>query len=788
MSTIQNFEEKSHKLREQAEERLALPDNNVVSPFASFTERRQLHELQVQQIELEMQNGQLLETLQVNEELLAQYKSLYTFNSPEMLNLIIDAMQDLILWKDLSGVYKGCNLAFAEVGCGSVREEVIGKTDGHFIANSALLDSYLKEDAEVIASGVGTRSENWFTLPSGARRCFDTLKKPLLSHTSEIIGILVVARDITEPRLLRDKVINSNSKYKSLFHNMSEGFALHEVVYDEMANVCDFRFMEVNSAFERITGLKNSEIIGKKLSELPLIDDLQITAVYNRLVLSGDPERFTRYSSINKRHYFIYAFSPGPDRFAMLFHDKTDRIIAEEALQVSQLRMKEAQRIAKLGNWEFNHETGSTICSDEIYRILELNPVYPITLDNLLPLIHPDDREKYEQIRQEPKPDAQPHSLSLRLLLPSGDVKYLHIHWETDFDQSGNRRKSAGTMQDITDRTVLRKELEYYKKQELEGHSFQNILTVNSEMKNVLNLAAIVVKSPLTTVFINGESGCGKGLLAKAIHSANKNVTGRFVTVNCAAIPDNLLESELFGHKRGAFTGAESDREGKFHWARGGTIFLDEIGDMSFTLQAKLLRILEDRTFEKVGSDRSEKVDCRIIVATNRNLNEMVLEGKFREDLFHRITVFPLTIPPLRNRMEDLPALCDYMLKTIGTQLGRKKVGITGRAMQLLLAYHWPGNVRELRNCLERALLISGDDEIDTQQIVLNNGTVSPETVQSVSSGTTHYNLCVSTDDLSLKALDEQIIAITLDRCEGNKTMAAKILKIGRSAFYYASK
>ncbi len=783
---IQNFEEKSNKLREQAEERLASPDHNLISPFASFTERRQLHELQVQQIELEMQNSQLIETLHINEELLAQYKSLYTFNSPEVLSLIIDAMQDYILWKDLSGVYRGCNRAFAEEGCGSTREEMIGKSDEDFISNSALLNSYRNEDLDVVATGESFRSENWFTLPNGNRRCFDTLKKPLHNSKSEIIGILVVARDVTESRILRDQLIGNKSKYKSLFYNMSEGFALHEVVYDDLANVCDFKFIEVNSAFERLSGLKSSEIIGKTLSELPLIDDLQITAVYNRLVLSGDPERFTRYSSINKRHYFIYAFSPGPDRFAMLFHDKSDRVIAEEALQVSQLRMKEAQRIAKLGNWEFNHITGSFTCSDEIYRILELNPVYPITLEKIRTTIHPDDRDKYDQVCYQPPLNDTTKSVTLRLLLPGGDIKFVHFHWEIDYDHSGQIQRSTGTLQDVTDRTVLRNELEYYKKQELEGFSFQNFLTVNTEMKKVLNLATIVAKTPQTIAIIYGESGCGKGLLARSIHSANKNVTGRFVTVNCASIPDNLLETELFGHKRGAFTGADSDRDGKFSSANGGTIFLDEIGDMSFSLQAKLLRVIEDRTFEKVGSDRSETVNCRIIVATNRNLEEMVTEGAFREDLYHRISVFPLTLIPLRNRMEDLPALCDYLLKNIGSQLGRKRVGITDRAIQSLYQYHWPGNIRELRNCLERAVLISDEDDVDTHHIILKNVIQKPE--QPSTADTTHYNLSLPTENLSLKLLDEQIISITLERCEGNKTLAAKILKIGRSAFYYASK
>ena len=243
-----------------------------------------------------------------------------------------------------------------------------------------------------------------------------------------------------------------------------------------------------------------------------------------------------------------------------------------------------------------------------------------------------------------------------------------------------------------------------------ERFTFQSIVTVNPAMKKLLELAARVAAARQTTVAIYGESGSGKEVLARAIHFAGKGLPAGFVAVNCAAVPEHLLESELFGHVRGAFTGADRDREGKFSLARGGTLLLDEIGDMPLPLQAKLLRVLQERVFEKIGSNTPISTDCRVIVATNRNLADMVAAGRFREDLYHRINVFPLVIPPLRERTDDIPLLCEHVLDQLRQHLGKPLPGISQKAMDAMLAHGWPGNVRELRNCLERAAILT--DEI----------------------------------------------------------------------------
>ena len=323
-----------------------------------------------------------------------------------------------------------------------------------------------------------------------------------------------------------------------------------------------------------------------------------------------------------------------------------------------------------------------------------------------------------------------------------------------------------------------------------ERFSFQSIVTSNPAMKAVLELAGKVVPARQTTVAIFGESGTGKEVLARAIHFAGKGLPNSFVAVNCAAIPEHLLESELFGHLRGAFTGAERDREGKFSLARGGTLLLDEIGDMPLPLQTKLLRVLQERVFERIGSNDQIAATCRVIVATNRDLREQVAAGRFREDLYHRINVFPLTLPPLRERKEDIPMLCEHVFEQLRQHLGKPLTGISDAAMRSMLDYSWPGNVRELRNCLERAAILTEGGVIRPDHIGVGSrpgaaaGSAPRAAEPGSDPGSVSYTLTLPAGELSLEALSERILAVTLERCGGNKSKAAGLLKIGRKAFY----
>ena len=316
---------------------------------------------------------------------------------------------------------------------------------------------------------------------------------------------------------------------------------------------------------------------------------------------------------------------------------------------------------------------------------------------------------------------------------------------------------------------------------EREKFSFQNITSSSQAMGETLAAAQQAAASPRTTVAIFGESGVGKEVLARAIHIASGQNMTSFVAVNCAAIPETLLESELFGHVKGAFTGADHEREGKCSRAHGGILFLDEIGDMPLSLQPKLLRLLEERVYEKVGSDRQVIADFRIIVATHRNLDECCNQGTFRRDLYHRLNIFPITIPPLRDRREDIPQLAEQFLDKFRQHRGKPLPGLSKAALDLMMAHDWPGNVRELRNLLEYATIVTNGDLIRPEHLRLQqSGSCHEESANDRISLTFNF----SPEEFSLDAVTTQVIEWALEKCDNNKSSAARLLKATRKLFY----
>jgi len=248
-------------------------------------------------------------------------------------------------------------------------------------------------------------------------------------------------------------------------------------------------------------------------------------------------------------------------------------------------------------------------------------------------------------------------------------------------------------------------------------YGFDNIIGHSQSMRRIFEQVRLVAKWN-TTVLIRGETGTGKELIANAIHYNSPRARGNYVKLNCAALPETLLESELFGHEKGAFTGAVAQRKGRFEQAEGGTVFLDEIGEISASFQAKLLRVLQEGELERVGGTQTLKVDVRVVAATHRDLESEVEAGRFREDLYYRLNVMPLTLPPLRERMEDIPEIARFLVDKVGTQQGRR-LGLTDTALRVLMHHDWPGNVRELENCLERAAVMTEGETIDRDAILL---------------------------------------------------------------------
>ena len=344
---------------------------------------------------------------------------------------------------------------------------------------------------------------------------------------------------------------------------------------------------------------------------------------------------------------------------------------------------------------------------------------------------------------------------------------------------------------------VIRRALDHYRlsneNRKLKGHlkelySFQNIVTKSPEMIKALKLAEKVAANPNTTVALYGESGTGKEILARAIHYGGARMENRFVAINCAGIPSALLESELFGYVKGAFTGADRDKEGKFDIVQKGTLLLDEIGDMPLDLQTKLLRVLEEHTYERLGSNKPVKADFRVITATHRNIKEMVKNGKFREDLYHRINIFPITLPSLRERREDIPLLVDYFLEQLRNELGKPLPGLSQKAMDIFLSYNWPGNIRELKNCLERAAILSQNELIRPEHLTIDYGLSKEEKILSDEKDKLQIRIDLSSKETSLDTIVDNVLQKTLEKCNNNKSLAADMLKINRKIFYRREK
>jgi len=357
-------------------------------------------------------------------------------------------------------------------------------------------------------------------------------------------------------------------------------------------------------------------------------------------------------------------------------------------------------------------------------------------------------------------------------LVKEGAFDYVSKPFETD-DIATTVARALKLSDVVRDNKRLRGELE-------RRYRFDQLIGASAPFRQVIELITKVCESR-ATVLLTGESGTGKELVARAIHFNSPRQDQPFIAVNCAAIPDEgLLESELFGHAKGAFAGAVSSRIGRFKAADGGTIFLDEIGDMPAATQSKILRVLQERTFEPVGSTRSEQVDVRIIAATHKDLRQLVAAGNFREDLYYRLNVFPIVMPSLRERSEDIPLIAAHFLNQLASETGKRIVNFTPRAMALMTAYAWPGNVRELMNCIERAVIVSRRSTIDVSELPpylfdLNGKPIQAKTIPP--------DL-----DAELTRIEREYILQALNQSGGVQIKAAELLGVSERSLWYRLK
>ncbi len=330
------------------------------------------------------------------------------------------------------------------------------------------------------------------------------------------------------------------------------------------------------------------------------------------------------------------------------------------------------------------------------------------------------------------------------------------------------------------DTAYLRREVSHFRRRQQQRFSLTHIVGKSEVIRRVTRTCGRLAASDGSTVFLLGESGTGKDLVARAIHHASARATRPFKQINCAALPEHLLESELLGYEKGAFTDAKARKKGLVEMADGGTLFLDEIGDMRPGMQAKLLSVIEDRRFRRVGGLEDRAVDIRVIAATNRDLDAAVGDGSFREDLYYRLNVLPIVLPPLRHRTSDIPLLVEHFIRHFNGLYKRKLRGITPEAVALLIAYPWPGNVRELRNVVERAIILGDDEDISAEML--------PPEIRSPVPKPVGYRFRLPMEGLNLAEVEEGFLRQALELAVGNQTRAAELLNLSRDALRYRMK
>jgi PAS domain S-box-containing protein len=671
-----------------------------------------LYELEVYQIELEMQKEELQlakDEAEINAE---KYTNLYDYAPAAKFTL-----------NSNGGI---CQLNFtAAKMLNKERSNLINSNFKLFITTETrslfvdfldkITDSKTKQDCEVRL--VIDEKPSVFVHIEGI--LLENEKNYLLT----VFDVSKRKHDEIELILAKEKAVISEDYLDNIINNIGDPI----FVKDEQS-----RILMVNDAFCELFIMERDTIIGKTLAEDVSPDegerflktDKQVLNTGEKIItehsltLRGEPIRTistkkTRYIDSNNNKYIIG-----------IARDLTEYKIAEELLKETLSQNELAVDISKLGVWQLNIDSGELLWND---RHLEF---YGITREEFTndikgwsSQLHPDDQNYAISRFNEVYENKSIHDLNFRIIRPNGEIRYLSAAGVPIFVH-GKLVKVIGVNRDITDTKRSEKQLKdtllqltelkqqteaenIYLKEELklEG-SFNEIVGSSKPLRKVLKQVEQVANTD-STVLILGETGTGKELIARAIHNASDRKDKPMVKVNCSALPANLIESELFGHEKGAFTGALKRKIGRFELANGGTIFLDEIGDLPLELQTRLLRVLQESEFERLGGEKTIKVDVRVITATNRNLDKQVLENKFRQDLYYRLNVFPIRCPQLRNRVDDIQSLVHHFINKYNPKVNNKIKTVHQKTIERLMHYNWPGNIRELEHVIERAIIMN---------------------------------------------------------------------------------
>src|SRR6202045_1760321 len=592
-------------------------------------------------------------------------------------------------------------------------------------------ERFLREAEEILAKGQAYEHNHRIVRPDGEIRIVRVVGCPV--HDKGVVTRFIGAfADITEREQMTLELKRSEfflTEGQRLSHSGSWSLT--------PAGICDYWSRELYeiAGFDPAKGIPT---ISEFLTHVHPDDRERITKTIDQMVAKGlgvdvkyrlvHPERGIRFvHSVSEPVYEEGLVS----RFVGTTLDITEQEGLTQELQRREAYLAQAEALSRTGSFGWNVSTGDFYWSDENFRILEYERTVKPTLELLFKRIHPEDAATVQQTIERASKDAKNLDYEHRLLMPDGSIKHVQVLAQPFKDQCGNV-EFVGTLMDVTDSKKAFQEIkalkdELYKenivlREEVDKTSmFEEVVGTSPVLQAVLARAAKVAPTD-STVLILGETGTGKELIARAIHKRSQRSARAFVSVNCAAIPQSLITSELFGHEKGAFTGATQRRLGRFELAEGGTLFLDEIGELPLETQIALLRVLQEREFERVGGTELLRADVRVIAATNRDLQGAITASTFRSDLFYRLNVFPIALPPLRDRKEDIPALATYLVDPYAKRDRRKIRGIRKSALDSLQSYPWPGNIRELQNVIERSLIVCETDEFTIDQSWLSGG------------------------------------------------------------------
>jgi DNA-binding NtrC family response regulator/PAS domain-containing protein len=448
--------------------------------------------------------------------------------------------------------------------------------------------------------------------------------------------------------------------------------------------------------------------------------------------LAVKPEEIPRFLIFIVSGLFVGALSAAQRKATESLRQARDKLgetvqelkKTNEALGKSEAYLEDAETLSHTGSFGWDASSGELFWSSETFRIFGYDQSIKPTFESVIARVHPEDLELVQETLY-CAARCEDLDLEHRLLMPDGSIKRVHVLGH-GLNRENGKPQFAGAIMDIT---TVKNALEEV--QALRDQLYKENLALREEIDITRMFEEIVGSSPAlqsalsrvtkvaptdSTVLITGETGTGKELIARAIHKRSQRSSRAFVSVNCAAIPRDLIASELFGHEKGAFTGATQRRLGRFESAEGGTIFLDEVGELPPETQIALLRVLQEREYQRIGGNEPLKADVRVVAATNRDLRAAIGEGKFREDLFYRLNVFPIEVPPLRERREDISLLVEYFVDRYASKAGKTITGIDKKSMEVLQSYSWPGNIRELQNVIERSVIICDSENLSVDE------------------------------------------------------------------------